>query len=216
MIMHHPSFEGLFDYATGSLSEPVALAMATHAALCGECRKILHRLDVIGGAALHALGAEEVSEGALEQVLARLDQEPPAVSPAVLDAETRAQLPRTLWPYVARSLSDLAWHRVGRLFEEVRLPLSVKGYKASLMRLRPGVRMPTHSHRGNEFTVVLAGGYSDDNGRYDRGDFDVRGPSDRHQPVVDDDEECLCLVVLDAPVKLTGPFGHLVNPFLRV
>jgi putative transcriptional regulator len=37
-----------------------------------------------------------------------------------------------------------------------------------------------------------------------------------HRPVVDSDEECICLAVLDAPLKLTGMIGRLVNPFLRM
>jgi putative transcriptional regulator len=33
--------------------------------------------------------------------------------------------------------------------------------------------------------------------------------------VADEDGECIGLVVLDAPVRLTGAVGRLVNPFLR-
>ena len=34
--------------------------------------------------------------------------------------------------------------------------------------------------------------------------------------LVDPDGECLCFVVLEAPVKLIGPLGRLINPFLRI
>ena len=84
------------------------------------------------------------------------------------------------------------------------------------MRLKPGAAMPPHTHRGNEFTLVLAGGYKDQGNQFLRGDFDFKDPSHKHRPVVDNDGPCLCLVVLDAPVKLTGSFGRLVNPFLRI
>jgi putative transcriptional regulator len=37
-----------------------------------------------------------------------------------------------------------------------------------------------------------------------------------HRPVADEGEDCLCLVVTDAPLKLTGRLGRLVNPFVRL
>jgi putative transcriptional regulator len=76
--------------------------------------------------------------------------------------------------------------------------------------------MPRHSHRGNEYTLVLAGGFSDGGKQFGPGDFVAKDPSHIHQPVVDDDGECLCLVVLDAPLRLTGAMGKLLNPFLRI
>jgi putative transcriptional regulator len=84
------------------------------------------------------------------------------------------------------------------------------------MRLDPGSVMPVHSHRGHEFTLVLAGGFRDGSQQFLPGDFAVRDASHRHQPIVDDDGQCLCLVVLDAPLRLTGAVGRLLNPFLRI
>jgi putative transcriptional regulator len=33
--------------------------------------------------------------------------------------------------------------------------------------------------------------------------------------VADEGEECLCLAVLDAPVRLRGLLGRVANPFLK-
>jgi putative transcriptional regulator len=114
------------------------------------------------------------------------------------------------------SLRALPWHRVGRMFEEVRLPLSGSGVKAALMRIKPGQIMPRHSHSGLEYTLVLAGGYQDKGVAFRRGDYSELDSNQEHQPVADQDGECLCLVVLDAPVRLSGLVGRLINPFLRV
>jgi putative transcriptional regulator len=34
-------------------------------------------------------------------------------------------------------------------------------------------------------------------------------------PTADDDGDCVCLAVTDAPLRLTGPIGRLFNPFIR-
>jgi putative transcriptional regulator len=37
-----------------------------------------------------------------------------------------------------------------------------------------------------------------------------------HRPVADEDEDCLCLTVTDAPLRLTGWLGRLLSPFVRI
>ena len=218
MINHHPSIELLFDYAAGATPEPVALVVATHAALCSECAARIGGIEAVGGALLEIVEPVDVSEDALDSMMMRLDEPQPAALARVsaVDAETAAVVPEPLLPYIARGLAHLAWKSAGRMVEEARLPLTGKGFKAALMRLKPGAAMPIHTHRGREFTLVLAGGYKDEGNQFLRGDFDFKDPSHEHQPVVDTDGPCICLIVLDAPVKLTGGFGRLVNPFLRI
>jgi len=218
MINHHPPLELLFDYATGSLPEPVALVVASHASLCDQCRDQVRSVENIGGALLNSVEPIEVDEGSLESVMARLD-EPEVGSElqtAGSDAETAALVPEPLLPYLGRGLAHLAWRGVGRMFEEFTLQTKIKGFKATLMRLKPGTEMPVHTHRGTEYTLVLAGGYNDNGEQFARGDFALEDSSGEHRPIVDTGEPCLCLVVLDAPVKLTGAMGRLVNPFLRI
>lgn len=218
MINHHPPLELLFDYATGSLPEPVALAVASHVSMCCDCRKQVDAVESLGGALLSSIQPEEVSKVALRSVMARLDD--PEVGAircaAAKDRETTEVAPEPLLPYLGRGLAHLAWRGVGRKFDEVHLNLAAKGFKASLMRLKPGAEMPSHTHVGTEYTLVLAGGYKDNGEQYGRGDFALKDSSHEHRPIVDTDEPCLCLVVLDAPVKLTGAMGRLMNPFLRV
>jgi putative transcriptional regulator len=217
MIRHHPPFDLIVDYATGVAGEGTALAVAAHASLCSACGTQIRNIEAIGGALLDDIEPEAVSDDLLAKLMNRLDEEvPPASTPAVADAETREVIPRPLLPYVGTSLDKLRWRSIGRLFQEARLPLASKNVKASLMKLRPGSLMPRHTHRGQELTLVLAGGYRDGDEQFLRGDFCIRTPSDVHQPVVDDDGPCLCLAVLDAPLKLTGVVGRLVNPFLRI
>jgi putative transcriptional regulator len=233
MIQHHPPLELLFDFAAGPLPEPAALVVAAHAEMCAACRREIAGFEVIGGEMLAEIEPVGMNQNALEAVMARLDEPGSGAASAAAagasDRRSRAGadmavssksiadlVPTVLLAYLGDDLTRLAWRRVGGMFEEIRLPISVKGFKASLMRLKPGSIMPVHTHRGREYTLVLAGGYQDNGSQYGPGDFSLKDASDVHRPVVDSDEECICLAVLDAPLKLTGIIGRLVNPFLRM
>ena len=43
----------------------------------------------------------------------------------------------------------------------------------------------------------------------------IADPHVDHQPQALGDEDCLCLAVTDAPLRLTGRFSRFLNPFLR-
>ena len=75
--------------------------------------------------------------------------------------------------------------------------------------------MPRHTHGGEEITLVLAGAFSDEHGFYERGDVAVANENIEHRPVAHASGDCICLAVTDAPVRLTGGVGRLLNPFLK-
>ncbi|MBL8659951.1 MAG: cupin domain-containing protein [Rhodospirillales bacterium] len=219
MIRHHPEDELIVDFATGALGEGPALVVATHAAMCGSCRARVALVEAVGGLMLEDLEGEPVSAGLLDETLAMLDEGEDAATVAAPVAATddREQVPEPLLRYIGRGLSHLVWRRVPGFpaIEEARLPIAA-GVKAVLMRLKSGAVVPEHSHRGNEYSVVLAGGFCDGATSYGRGDFLARDPSHTHRPAADNDGDCLCLIVLDAPLRLTGALGMIVNPFLRI
>ena len=82
-------------------------------------------------------------------------------------------------------------------------------------KISAGGVAPEHDHSGTEMTVVLKGSFSDKEGIYQEGDFILKEPGQIHQPISARNEDCLCLSVESAPVKLTGFFGRMVNPFIK-
>ena len=100
-------------------------------------------------------------------------------------------------------------------FEEIRLSLSGDDHRVSLLRLAPGRGLPVHRHVGNEYTVVLQGGYTDSTGNYAVGDFAVGPGPEQHEPIADPGDPCIALIVLEKPIVLTGPFGRWLNPLVR-
>ena len=206
----------LVDYASGALPEPVALAVATHLSLNQEASAAYAELNSVGGALLEDVDGEIVSDTLLDRVLDRLDEPAPAASSrARLDERTREIVPGPLQAYLVASLDDLPWKKKGGAVEEARLKTNSPDYRVSLLRIKPGQAMPMHSHRGCEYTVVLDGAYHDQTGVFERGDFSEADAEDHHRPIADEQRGCMCLIVLDQPVRLDGPLGWMLNPFLK-
>lgn len=217
---HHPAEEYLFDYAMGSLPEAWSLAIATHLTFCPHCRDRVAAYEAMGAAAMSDAEAIAPAPDALERLLARLDDSevPPAqvaapVHPGVLDG---VRLPAPLFPYLGDGGSQPpAWQRVMSGLDEIRLPLRDPARKVVLLRIQPGRAMPAHTHRGDEMTVVLDGGFTDSSGAFLRGDCALLDAQVDHRPVAMAERPCICLAVTDAPLRLTGPIGRWLNPLVR-
>ncbi|HSA80842.1 MAG TPA: ChrR family anti-sigma-E factor [Geminicoccaceae bacterium] len=214
---HHPGDERLVDYASGALPEPVALLVATHLALCPRCRGVALELEAVGGALLEELPPEPMAADSLQRVLARIEQ--PHAIPEKDQPERAAEgdpsLPRPLRDYIGGTLDALPWRRLGPI-AEVQLLRDFPGFTTRLLRIRGGTAVPVHTHRGSELTLVLSGAFSDEEGHYLPGDVEETDGEITHRPVADAGADCLCLAVTDAPLKLTGSFGRLLNPFVRI
>ena len=213
---HHPSEARLLEYAAGSLAEPIALLVATHLSLCPRCRIETRELEAVGGALLDKLEPSPLNEGGLEHLFARLEQQDDEEEAPLQHAtEGEPDLPEPLRSYVGGALSLLPWRRLGPLGQVLLLP-EHPNLTTRLLSIRAGTAMPSHTHAGAEMTLVLRGAFSDETGHYLRGDLAEADEEVDHQPVADQGEDCLCLAVTDARLNLTGTFGRLVNPFVRL
>lgn len=206
----------MLDYASGALPEGAALAVATKLALDPSARSDMRLLEAAGGALFAGVDPEALSDGLLADTLGRLDGEAgtPAIMPAP-DEETRRLLPAPLWRYAPRGLDGLRWREWGRNVREAVLPLADRSHRATLMHIKGGHGVLHHTHQGMEYTVVLAGSFHDESGRYGPGAFQICDGSVRHRPVADRGTDCLCLGVVSAPLHFTGLIGRFINPKVR-
>lgn len=216
MINHHPSSELLLSFAAGNLSEGFSLLVATHVAMCADCRKRMRHAESIGGALLQSMDPVPVSESALPDLLARIDAEESEPANLRADAqsdEIHADVPKPLRPWVPGALDDLRWRTLAPGMKQIVLPLDSSGpAKTRLLKLAPGVVTPAHSHKGQEITLVLKGSFSDELGRFGPGDVQEADGEVKHQPMADTGEECICLVVTDAPLKFDNLVGKILQP----
>jgi putative transcriptional regulator len=122
-------------------------------------------------------------------------------------------MPRPLVHLLGQSVEALPFRSVLPGVKEFRFETH-DDTRAVLYRIRAGRKLPQHSHEGAEVTLVLQGGFTDETGHYRRGDMVIADEHLDHVPVADADEECICFAVMDAPLRLTGPIGRLVNRFV--
>jgi putative transcriptional regulator len=74
--------------------------------------------------------------------------------------------------------------------------------------------VPDHGHNGDEWTLVLKGSYHTELGRFGVGEVDVADQEIEHQPLIDQDEECICLVLTSGPIRLKSLVGRIMQPFI--
>ncbi len=210
---HHPADELLAGYAAGDMSEAPALIIATHLALCPACRRQVADYEALGGELLSELPEESLAAGSLDKTLARLGRAvPKRARPAVSTSMPASESP--LLPQPLRDYMSQAWTARGTwrsVMPGLRtLKLKAAGAKVWMMELGAGRPIPPHGHRGQEMVLVLSGGYHDGEIGYGPGDLHMSGPEIVHQPIVDDDGPCLCLVMVEGGIRPTSLLGRLV------
>ncbi|MBL8645090.1 MAG: cupin domain-containing protein [Rhodospirillaceae bacterium] len=218
-LMHHPSEDTLLAYAAGTLDEPSSVLVATHLSLCPKCRALAKTAEAVGGELMEALAPVadvKVSVGDLLQLIdAKTElRSDIRVEGAANSNQADTLLPQPLRTYVPGGVDSLKWRWMGPGVRYARILDDGQGARVGLMRIASGTRMPHHGHADEEFTMVLAGGYTDAFGSYRRGDVETADTGTLHQPVADDDGDCMCLVVTRGALKPTGLFAKLLQPLM--
>ncbi len=213
-IRHHFDDATLMAYAAGTLPEGMALLVACHLHWCPACRDRVKHAEAVGGALLDSIEPKSMSANALDDILSRLDDEQPTVDVSPTQSVILPKdVPAPLHSYINTSLDNLPWKRLGYGVHHIDLNLGSKG-TTRLLKIAPGVSVPHHTHSGNELTLILRGSYSDEIGRFSAGDVADLDGEIHHQPIVDTDQDCICLIATDSPLKFSGLMGRLVQPFI--
>jgi putative transcriptional regulator len=213
-IKHHITDDILMAYSAGALPEAFSLLVATHVSLCDTCRAQLHSFDAVGGAILEA-GQEPVSEDSLAATLAMIAAEPKDETALHSRPLNPGVLPGPLQDYVGGDLDAIRWRPVGMGVKQAILSTS-KEASARLLYIPAGSAVPDHGHHGIELTMVLQGAFSDEDGRFVRGDVETADSNVEHTPIAEPGEDCICLAVTDAPLKFRGLLPRIAQPFLRI
>lgn len=209
MTTGHASNELLAAYADGSISDGMGLLVASHLTYCAECRGKVARLEAIGGALLAQEPPAAPSPACLAWVLARLN-----CTANAPDVEQVARgdigLPEPVRRLVGADAAAIHWRFRLPGLSDHRLE-GFDGEEVSLLRGKPGVRILTHTHSGEEATLVLSGQLRDGDRVYRRGDVSLADHHHNHRPEIVGDEPCICLIVLTGRMRFTGPIGRALN-----
>lgn len=215
-INHHLDEATLVSYAAGAMSQSMALVVACHISMCNVCRERVYSTEAIGGMLLESLEPVAISDDSLNKLLARLDEEPILqVSKAEkrLPSIEQDYVPAPLNDFIGNSLNEINWKCIlpGIHYYDISCKTELGGV-SRLLRISPGKSMLLHSHEGNELTLILRGSITDEIGRFTVGDIADLDSDIEHQPLVDGDEDCICLVATDAPLKFKTLLGKIVQP----
>lgn len=228
MANYHPADELLMQFAAGQLTNALGIQTACHLESCKTCRHKVHLYEQLGGDLIDISTPVAMASNAQETLLNKLHQyqalnpqeRQQSISPiSQLASEQLSQsderIPRPLRRFVPDYYEHLPWSGLTKSIQSYDLPFSDEQYTARFYKIAAGKELPQHTHRGNEFTLVLSGSFSDLAGDYHPGDFVLADTSTHHQPRAHDKEDCICFAVMDAPLKMTGFFGRLLNPFIK-
>ena len=216
MISLHPTQNQLKDYIEGNSDPAMALVISAHIDMCPHCQKQV------------ALLQENISQSVFSEVsdspefanmLAKITQMPeaekvvPAQESNTIELDGRHfTLPRALSRYAQKTGN---WSRlIGNLWQ-APVELGPIG-KANFIYMEKGGKVPEHTHKGTELTLVLDGEFSDGIANYDSGDFILRDSSHVHSPHSEADEGCLVFSIVDQPLHFTSGIARLLNPFSQL
>ncbi len=214
-IEHHPTDEMLAGFAAGALDHGQHVVIATHLVSCLQCRAFMRSMEEVGGALMARLSPAAMSTNALAAVDARLNE--PVRPAAAIETDT---VPETEVPGLPKFVRRYRFGNWKWIAPSVHLRPIVLPYPSDtrvfLLKSGPGTKMLQHTHTGIEMTCVLSGAFRQDSARYGPGDFDLGDETIDHRPVVEQGQDCICLVAMQGELRLKGLIGRIVQPFVRL
>jgi len=197
------------DYAAGNLSPAKHAMLSCLVEINPTVAKRVAFQEDVAAAHLTDQASQALSADLIARTLARLngvDAVPPA-NDSARDNHTKVPrfAPRTLRYLLGHGLRDIQWSSLvpGVAIHDVMGDRRTRaGDRLYLLRAKGGMTMPEHSHDGEEWTLVLTGGYNVDGHSFRRGDLHIEDESEVHSPSINDGEDCICLVMVEGPLVM--------------
>jgi len=210
-ISHHPNDDMLMRYAAATLGEGPSIVIGVHLTICTECRVRVDAFETLGGAVLETLEPVKMVPDAFAEVLRRIDSEParPRIA-AVASADEIA--PGLAAPEAMRGLAIGPWRFLAPGLKISRVTSADRDMNLFMLRAQACMSLFEHGHTGDEYICVLKGAFTDQEGLHRPGDMAIADAGIAHQPHVEKDGECICLVALDGKLKLNSLMGRVLQP----
>ena len=202
----------LLSYAAGALTEGHSVMVATHLAYHEDLQQTVADAEAIGGALIDELDPAGIPADMLERVLGRIDTDP--VQEVTTGNKVSSIAPRSLVDYLGCDVDKLNWRFMGPGMSNVRLWTGPNDERLWLLRARGGVATPEHGHIGDEWTLVLKGAYTAAEQHFSIGDMETADEEIVHQPIMDEDEECICLVLTTGLIRFKSPIARMLQPLI--
>jgi putative transcriptional regulator len=210
----HPSPELLIRYAAGSMSPAMSFVVATHIAHCDACRAQQAQLEDFGGDSIESYGDAQVKDSEFDSLWSKLGSTPEQTEQSDLGIAIPTDYQPVFKKLLDRDYSNVNWQSIAGKIDRAEMTIDDADNQIEILRFARNAKIPQHTHKGNEYTVILEGAYSDEMGDFQVGDFIHLNGDHHHRPVAGK-EGCVCIAVTDAPMHFTGMLGPVLNLFSR-
>lgn len=214
----HPSEDILKAYAIGDIDEKVASLVSAHTQHCSLCAQIvrteedLHAQELVQVEPFKRPNFDHLYHKILTPPalsIEKVEEKEPHHFPSQFEIEgLNIDIPRSLRPLLARASS---WKSVLGNISYAKVEMDGPGH-FYFVYFKKGAKISQHSHKGHEFSYVVAGSFNDEFNEYVTGDFAWFDKSDTHTPQTQDPDGCLLAVVIDAPFIFKKGLSRLLNP----
>ncbi len=222
MINFHPNEQLLTHYVSGDLTVPMLIVVGTHVDMCEQCKQRVTDIeaqyaDQLFDDVLMSSAQDELAPSYESMLTDILKAEPARDVPlSTLHSQIVVEGKHfTLPPTLARINNRInSWKRLsGNMW---RAPMTIDGDEPlNFIYMGKHTKVPEHTHRGNEITLVINGAFCDEANEYRDGDFVLLDQQHTHTPHTLD-EDCLILTTQDAPIKFTKGIARLLNPLSQI
>jgi len=216
-MSYHPSLEMLQAYVEGELDAVNGFAIGTHIETCPACQSQCSQLEQRAG---EQWGMSEVTSSddmsmMFDKIVALEELPEPFQFNRKVKTITVNNKQFTLPLSLSRFVDDIGeWKSYGGKVLSAHVDLGEQA-RVNLLYIGENVRIPQHTHKGVESTLVLHGSFSDEDGQYKAGDFLLKDGSVKHSPFTKPGEDCLCLTVLTEPLIFTQGVARIFNLFSK-
>ena len=214
MINYHPTDKQLQQFAEGNISPALALVISAHCDVCSQCQEKVDDINIELSSVIENVRAHDCVDPAFEKMLADIMHLPvidtkPVVAPRIELDGRFFDVPRPLQRFVKNTGN---WSRLLGKVWQAPVDLGDAGM-ANFIYMEKGGRVPEHTHKGTELTLVVDGEFSDGLADYDSGDFIIMDNEHIHSPHSNAVEGCLVFSIVDKPLHFTSGIARLLNPF---
>lgn len=201
----------LASYAAGMLPEPARVLVEAHLEMKIGGRTKAGAFEALLGQTIEEI--EPVDVVSRDMALEAIFSARPVETKAVSTDDENGVFPLAIRKFIGMDAPDIPWKRRLPGFKEYDLG-KIDGCDVSILHIRAGRTMPSHTHEGHELTLVLEGAFADTRGRYGKGDLTVADESVDHRPIAEKGGPCIAFAVCDAPLKLTGSIRQRLSDLI--
>ena len=228
-LNHCPSSATLADFSFGNSFSLSDIVLRAHISACPHCREKIREIETIGSDLLMSgmhkhLGSplEDIDSqvdkilGGYDSVTDSTDSKTTNLSKSKADDFELDNSLDCLFPsYLDCSFDALPWRSAGKDIQLCKLREDGNS-RLWMIKGKPGAKLPKHSHRGQELTLVLKGAYACSSNIYQPGDLHECDDENTHQPIIVGETDCISLVATEGNLRFDNLLLRMVQPLLGI